>query len=93
MARTKQTTKQTARKSTGGKVPRNQPRQWVNRHLYHLCDRYLEEEDSEARILDWFNLHKNDTAYFKATALYTDYNGCTGLHRILESLHRILEEK
>eukprot|EP00590_Aulacoseira_subarctica_P010147 CAMPEP_0172425110 /NCGR_PEP_ID=MMETSP1064-20121228/30196_1 /TAXON_ID=202472 /ORGANISM="Aulacoseira subarctica , Strain CCAP 1002/5" /LENGTH=91 /DNA_ID=CAMNT_0013167741 /DNA_START=44 /DNA_END=316 /DNA_ORIENTATION=+ len=61
--------------------------------LYDLCYRYMsdwEEENSEAmvaganRILLWLNHHKNDTAHFKAAALYADENGSTGLHLIVD---------
>eukprot|EP00590_Aulacoseira_subarctica_P000770 CAMPEP_0172421094 /NCGR_PEP_ID=MMETSP1064-20121228/7384_1 /TAXON_ID=202472 /ORGANISM="Aulacoseira subarctica , Strain CCAP 1002/5" /LENGTH=92 /DNA_ID=CAMNT_0013161333 /DNA_START=6 /DNA_END=281 /DNA_ORIENTATION=+ len=62
------------------------------RELYDLCNRYWnnrEEEGSEAmaaganRIIQWLNRHKNDTAHFKAAALYADAFGFTGLHWIV----------
>mmetsp|Transcript_2140 Transcript_2140/g.3277 ORF Transcript_2140/g.3277 Transcript_2140/m.3277 type:complete len:235 (-) Transcript_2140:141-845(-) len=36
------------------------------------------------RIIQWLNRHKNDTAHFKAAALYADENGSTGLHLIVD---------
>jgi len=59
--------------------------------LYDLCLRCFDDwgdndrvamETGADRILEWFDLHKNDTEHLKAAALYTDDQGCTGLHWI-----------
>ena len=66
------------------KVAIKQPRKWLG-CLHRLCTHNMENEDYEARILQWFDFHKNDTTYVKACALYTNiHHGRTGLHHMLD---------
>eukprot|EP00590_Aulacoseira_subarctica_P000554 CAMPEP_0172414548 /NCGR_PEP_ID=MMETSP1064-20121228/1204_1 /TAXON_ID=202472 /ORGANISM="Aulacoseira subarctica , Strain CCAP 1002/5" /LENGTH=368 /DNA_ID=CAMNT_0013151275 /DNA_START=43 /DNA_END=1149 /DNA_ORIENTATION=- len=74
------------------KNKKNKKSKQNERELYDLCHRHWgdwDEANSEERvaganrILQWFNRHKNDTTHSKAAALYTDEEGFTGLHRIL----------
>jgi hypothetical protein len=85
-------TKRTARNSTGGNAPINEPRKSV-RQLHHLCIRFMHNRNlgnlvamvgKVNKLLEWFNRHKNDIAFFKAATVYTNLDGPTGLHYIVQ---------
>ena len=66
--------KRTARNSTGGNAPINEPRKSV-RQLHHLCIRFMHYRNlgnsvamvgKVNKLLGWFNRHKNDIVFFKA---------------------------
>ena len=66
------------------KVAIKRSRKWLG-SLNRLCIRNMKNEDYETRILHWFNVHKNDTTYVKACAIYTHTPlDRTGLHHILD---------
>jgi ankyrin repeat protein len=84
--------KRTARNSTGGNAPINEPRKSV-RQLHHLCIRFMHYRNlgnsvamvgKVNKLLGWFNRHKNDIVFFKAATMYTDFDGRTGLHYIVQ---------
>jgi len=72
-------TKQTACNSTRGNAPIKEPRKSV-RQLHHLCIRFMHYRNlgnsvvmvgKVNKLLEWFNRHNNDIAFFKAATVYT----------------------